>query len=168
MKEANPYEFADIIEEVNNCRKNFLERFKEFDDTLSSFSRLHSGGKNENQFWRDILKEKIPFNKQKLIHDMTDLSSSLEMASAEREFKKETISVKEETVSIKEGKIHCPACGYEADYSPYCPSCGTIRPKVIVCEKCNDTIKIPLHIINRELLKGVIYCMKCGAKEKLD
>ncbi|MEQ8167510.1 MAG: prepilin-type N-terminal cleavage/methylation domain-containing protein [Candidatus Eremiobacterota bacterium] len=174
-EKADPYGLVEIQEEIKNCRKNLTERFKEFEDTLSSFSRLHAGSKNENQFWRDILKEKIPFNKQKLIHDITELSSVFEKFEMEREIKEktapvkeETVPVKEEVVAIKEGKIYCPYCGLCSDSSRYCPYCGTRRPMVIVCEKCDTTVNIPLHIVNSELLKGVIYCTKCGAKKNLD
>jgi hypothetical protein len=42
---ADSYDCADMQEELKNSRKDLLDRFKEFDDTLNSFSRLHSGSK---------------------------------------------------------------------------------------------------------------------------
>lgn len=170
---ADSYDCADMQEELKNSRKDLLDRFKEFDDTLNSFSRLHSGSKNENQFWRNILNEKIPFHKQRLSHDMTYLASLTEYLEGEIKIKEETVPAKEETGSIKEkviteGKVYCTHCGACSDSSPYCPFCGIIRPMVIVCEKCDTTVNIPLHIVNSESLKGVIYCTKCGAKENLD
>ena len=170
---ADSYDCADMQEELKNSRKDLLDRFKEFDDTLNSFSRLHSGSKNENQFWRNILNEKIPFHKQRLSHDMAYLASLIEYLEGEIKIKEETVPAKEETGSIKEkivteGKVYCTHCGACSDSSPYCPFCGIIRPMVIVCENCKSTVNIPLHIVNSELLKGVIYCTKCGAKKNLD
>ncbi len=165
---ADSYDCGDMQEEFKNSRKDLLDRFKEFDDTLNSFSRLHSGSKNENHFWRNILTEKIPFHKQRLSHDMTYLASLIEYLEGEIKIKEETVPVKEKIVPVCEDGIYCPACGYGGTVSPYCPNCGIVRPKIIICKTCKDTMKIPLHIVNRDLIKGTIYCMKCGAKESLD
>jgi len=160
---------SEVKEELQTCRKNLADRCREFKGLVEERYKLTSGTYgSESEYIRNSLGGKIAFLKDRILVYKNDLELFLEPFPQEEESKTVATGEEKKTVEITEGKIHCPACGFGSDNSPYCPNCGTIRPKVIICEQCKDTIKIPLHIVNRELLKDPVYCMKCGAKEKLD
>ena len=160
---------SDERKELTDCRKNLIERCREYKGLVEQHYSLTSGtDRSDAEYIRSSLGGKIVFLKERIVLYKTDLQMFLDRYPCEEESKTPDVIEESKKVTIAEGKIHCPLCGYGADYSPFCPNCGTIRPKVIVCEKCNDTVHIPLHVVNRELFKGEIYCIKCGAKEKLD
>jgi len=150
-----------------------IQDFKEYDSILLELSNLRSlkKGGDEKEFLRASLERKISLLEQTLVNNKNSMKIICNQFLALKEREEEENKKAEENLTKKieeEGKVHCFTCGYASIPTQYCPGCGTMRIKVIPCRQCNDTVKIPMNLVNKEALKGFFYCIKCGVKNSLE
>jgi len=166
-------EFVQIQEEIEKISQMLIQDFKEYDSILLELSKLRSlkKGGDEKEFLRASLERKISLLEQTLVNNKNSMKIICNQFLALKEREEEENKKAEENLTKKieeEGKVHCFTCGYASIPTQYCPGCGTMRIKVIPCRQCNDTVKIPMNLVNKEALKGFFYCIKCGVKNSLE
>ena len=68
--------------------------------------------------------------------------------------------------SAENGSVHCIACGYGWEGSPYCPHCGTKKPVRFECGHCGEVFLLPVHLLDEAAPPRPLHCGVCGHRHR--
>lgn len=160
LLDTDPVDIASLRTEVENRRKNIMARCNEYEVIVLDLAKMQAH-KDTTPYTRNALQDRISFLENWLGHERISLATALQQLQVTRDSLKSTSD-------HAAGKAHCLSCGYASDPTPFCPQCGTVRPRVIACQKCRHTMMIPIHLVDKKLLPGKIHCSACGENYALE
>lgn len=91
------------------------------------------------------------------------------LANAERELDSMLLQVegireaRRDRRSAEGAGAHCMACGAANGEGRFCPECGAPRVRLIACLACDQTVTIPMHVVDKEKCAAPLRCPRCAS-----
>lgn len=158
LQQSDPANLSDLRTGVENQWKYLARQFQEYESMSTDASKLlTTSNPNERSYFRNSLRDRLTMFEGCLFHAGKNLQNAIQQLNQARE------SYRGKSWQSAPGKLHCPACGHAGETTPFCPQCGAPCPLVLTCGKCGDTLRIPMHVVDKTQLKNnKVHCLACG------
>jgi hypothetical protein len=142
---------------VEKAWQYLIKQCQEYDSLSFDAAKMVTISNNyQRNYQRNTLGDRMVFLEGCLFDARKNLETALRQLVDARE------SLKAKGGQSVPGKTHCAVCGHAGEATPFCPHCGAQRPLNLVCGKCGDALRLPLHMMDKNLIKNPIHCLSCG------